>query len=82
MKITKRQLRRIIKEEKARLLAESRVSFDYTSAYSALEDLFMASLPADIDFVTAGEFSELEQVLRAALRDLKDRVVGDPRGLS
>ena len=82
MKITKKQLRRIIKEEKARLLNEGRVSFDYASAYSRLEDLFMESLPTDIDFVTAEEFAELEQVVTAALRDLKDRVVGDPRGLS
>ena len=81
MKITKRQLRRIIKEEKARLLNEGRVNFDYRSAYSHLEDLFMENLPADIDFVTAEEFAKLEQVVLEALSELKDRVVGDPRGL-
>ena len=84
-KITERQLRRIIKEELARDKINFASGFEFPkirmSAYSKLEDLAMENIPADVEFLTAEEFAKLEQVVLGALSDLKDRIVGDPRGL-
>jgi hypothetical protein len=80
MRITKNQLRRIIKEEKAKLLNE--VDFvDYNvsriqeQAYSKLEDLLMENLPQFVDDLRAEEFATFEKVVMKAVAELKDRTV-------
>ena len=85
MKITKRQLRRIIREEKARLLNE--VDFvDYNvprvqeQAYSKLEDLLMENLPQFVDDLRAEEFATFEKVVIDAMAELKDRTVKNYSG--
>jgi len=85
MKITKRQLKRIIREEKARVLNE--VDFvDYNvprvqeQAYSKLEDLLMTNLPQFVDDLRAEEFATFEKVVMAALAELKDRAVKNYSG--
>lgn len=85
MKITKMQLRRIIKEEKAKLLNE--VDFvDYNlprvreQAYSKLEDLLMMNLPQFVDDLRAEEFATFEKVVMDALAELKDRTVKNYSG--
>ena len=85
MRITKNQLRRIIKEEKSRLLNE--VDFvDYNvprvqeQAYSKLEDLLMTNLPQFVDDLRAEEFATFEKVVMAALAELKDRAVKNYSG--
>ena len=85
MRITKRQLRRIIKEEKARLLNEvDSVSFDYPhvreQAYSKLEDLLMTNLPQFVDDLRAEEFATFEKVVMDAVAELKDRAVKNYSG--
>ena len=85
MKITKRQLRRIIKEEKAKLLNEiDFVSYDLPhirkQAYSTLEDLFMKNLPMMVDDLRAEEFDTFEKVVMNAMVELKDRVVKEYSG--
>ena len=85
MKITKRQLRRIIREEKARLLNEiDFVSFDFPhmkkDAYSKLEDLIMAHMPLEADFLREEEFATFEKLVTDALSELKDRVVREATG--
>lgn len=81
MKITKNQLRRIIKEEKAKLLEMREMRFDlmYKPVYSTLEDMVMMNLPDDVEFLTEEEFAKLEGVVAEALRELKDRVVDTRR---
>ena len=85
MKITKRQLRRIIKEEKAKLLNEiDFVSYDLPhirkQAYSTLEDLFMKNLPMMVDDLRAEEFDTFEKVVMDVMAELKDRVVKEYSG--
>ena len=46
MKITKRQLRRIIKEEKAKVLAEATVSREFQDIYDGMLDAFYQSVEA------------------------------------
>ena len=81
MKITKRQLRRIIKEEKAKLLEVREMRFDlmYKPVYSTLEDMVMMNLPDDVEYLAEEEFAKLEGVVAAALNELKDRVVDTRR---
>ena len=85
MKITQRQLKRIIREEKANLLNE--VDFvDYNvprvqeQAYSKLEDLLMTNLPQFVDDLRAEEFATFEKVVMDAMAELKDRVVKNYSG--
>ena len=85
MKITKRQLRRIIKEEKARLINEvDFVDYDVPriqeQAYSKLEDLLMENLPQFVDDLRTEEFATFEKVVIAALAELKDRTVKNYSG--
>ena len=85
MKITKRQLRRIIKEEKAKLLNEvDFVNYDSPrvrdQAYSSLEDLLMTNLPQFVDDLRAEEFATFEKVVMDAVAELKDRAVKNYSG--
>lgn len=85
MKITNRQLRRIIKEEKQKLLNEiDFVSYDLPhirkQAYSKLEDLLMENLPMMVDDLRAEEFATFEKVVKDALAELKDRAVKEYSG--
>ena len=85
MKITKKQLRRIIKEEKQKLLNEiDFVSYDLPhirkQAYSKLEDLLMENLPMMVDDLRAEEFATFEKVVKDALAELKDRAVKEYSG--
>ena len=85
MKITKKQLRRIIREEKARLLNEvDFVNYDIPQvreqAYSKLEDLLMEFLPQFVDDLRAEEFSTFEKVVMDAVAELKDRTVKNYTG--
>ena len=85
MKITKRQLRRIIKEEKQKLLNEiDFVSYDLPhirkQAYSKLEDLLMENLPMMVDDLRAEEFATFEKVVMDAVAELKDRAVKNYTG--
>ena len=85
VKITKRQLRRIIREQKANLLNEiDFVSFDFPhmkkDAYSKLEDLIMAHMPLEADFLREEEFATFEKIVIDALAEMKDRVVRDFSG--
>ena len=81
MKITKSQLRRIIKEERAKLVEMREMRFDlmYKPIYSTLEDMVMFNLPDDDEFLTEEEFAKLEGVVAEALSELKDRVVDTRR---
>ena len=81
MKITKRQLRRIIKEEKQKLVEMREMRFDlmYKPIYSTLEDMVMMNLPDDVEYLTEEEFAKLERVVAEALSELKDRVVDTRR---
>ena len=85
MKITKRQLRKIIREEKARLLNEvDFVNYDMPrvreQAYSKLEDLLMEFLPQFVDDLRAEEFATFEKVVADAVAELKDRTVKNYTG--
>ena len=85
MKITKRQLKRIIKEEKARLLNEVDfvdydTSYVYEKTYSKLEDLLMENLPQFVDDLRAEEFATFEKVVMKAVAELKDRTVKNYSG--
>jgi len=85
MKITKKKLRRIIKEEKAKLLNEvDFVNFDIPrvqkQAYSSLEDLLMMGLPQFVDDIRSEEFATFEKVVMDAVAELKDRTVKDYSG--
>ena len=85
MRIAKRQLRRIIKEEKAKLLNEvDFVNYDsprvQEQAYSKLEDLLMGNLPQFVDDLRAEEFATFEKVVMKALEELKDRTVKNYSG--
>ena len=85
MKITKRQLRRIIKEEKAKLLNEvDFVNYDIPQvrkqAYSKLEDLLMEFLPMMVDDLRGEEFATFEKVVMDAVAELKDRTVKNYTG--
>ena len=85
MKITKNQLRRIIKEEKAKLLNEvDFVDFNVPrvqkQAYSSLEDLLMMGLPQFVDDLRAEEFATFEKVVMDAVAELKDRTVKNYSG--
>ena len=85
MKITKRQLRKIIREEKARLLNEvDFVNYDIPQvreqAYSKLEDLLMEFLPQFVDDLRAEEFATFEKVVADAVAELKDRTVKNYTG--
>ena len=85
MKITKRQLRKIIKEEKAKLLNEvDFVNYDIPQvrkqAYSKLEDLLMEFLPMMVDDLRAEEFATFEKVVADAVAELKDRTVKNYTG--
>jgi len=85
MKITKRQLRKIIKEEKQKLLNEvDFVNYDSPrvrdQAYSKLEDLLMVNLPQFVDDLRAEEFATFEKVVMDAIAELKDRTVKNYSG--
>ena len=79
MKITKRQLRRIIKEEKARILQEQASPFKGRSGevYDALEDVVMAYAPDDIGYISAEDFRDFEDSVEAAMEEMRSRVL-DP----
>lgn len=84
-KITKRQLKRIIKEEKAKLLNEiDFVNYDLPQirkqAYSKLEDLLMEFLPMMVDDLRAEEFATFEKVVADAMAEIKERVVKNYSG--
>jgi Ser-tRNA(Ala) deacylase AlaX len=81
MKITKHQLRRIIKEERQKLVEMREMRFDlmYKPIYSTLEDMVMMNLPDDVEYLTEEEFARLEGVVAEALNELKDRVVDTRR---
>ena len=85
MKITERRLRKIIKEEKARLLNEvDFVDFNVPrvqkQAYSSLEDLLMMGLPQFVDDLRSEEFATFEKVVMDAMAELKDRTVKNYSG--
>ena len=85
MKITKRQLQQIIKEEKARLLNEvDFVDYDtshvYEKTYSKLEDLLMENLPQFVDDLRAEEFATFEAVVADAMAELQDKTVKNYSG--
>ncbi len=79
MKITKRQLRRIIKEEKVKLLKESRgqLSFDiYENVSVALDDLALGiGLDMQDPETVRGVVGGLEKIIR----ELKDNLRGPTR---
>ena len=84
-KITKKQLKRIIKEEKAKLLNEiDFVNYDLPQirkqAYSKLEDLLMEFLPMMVDDLRAEEFATFEKVVADAMAEIKERVVKNYSG--
>ena len=89
MKITKRQLRKIIREEKVKLLKEQgefggdTLEFSHLqpAVYSQLEDVVMENIPPDVDFLTLEEWGGFEKSVFAAMEELRDRIVGDPRGI-
>ena len=80
MKITKRQLRRIIKEEK-RKIQEQASPFQGLGEeiYSALEDIFMAYGPEDegIGYTSPADMMAFRKSVMDALDILEDRVM-DP----
>ena len=43
--------------------------------YSVLEDVVMANLPDDIDFLTPEEWMEFEASVMSGLQELKERIV-------
>ena len=67
MKITKRQLKRIIKEEKSRLLNENR-----QEAFAILEELEMMGIPAEtlVNYLVGNWMSGSEAY--QALQNFKD----------
>ncbi len=79
MKITKRQLRRIIKEEKVKLLKESRgqLSFDiYENVSVVLDDLALGiGLDMQDPETVRGVVGGLEKIIR----ELKDKLRGPTR---
>jgi hypothetical protein len=79
MKITKRQLRRIIREEKSRLLKEQADMRNLAELgdeiYSALEDVIMGNLPAGVDFLNTEEFAAFEKSVMDGLNQMRDRIV-------
>lgn len=79
MKITKRQLRRIIKEEKARILQEQVSPFKGRGGefYDALEDVVMQYAPDGAGYLSAEDFLDLEASVKEAMEELKDRLL-DP----
>ena len=79
MKITKRQLRRIIKEEKAKLLQEQGSPFKGRGGeiYDALEDVVMTYAPDGAGFLSAEDFRDLEDSVMAAMEEMRDRLL-DP----
>ena len=72
MKITKRQLRRIIKEEKSRILNESSVRRSMAKAESALGELLVAYME---EHLAVKGMSHLDALARAKA-DLKSWVGG------
>lgn len=85
LRITKRRLRDIIKEEKQKLLNEvDFVDFNVPriqkQAYSTLEDLLMMGLPQFVDDIRAEEFATFEKVVMDAVAELKDRTVKNYSG--
>ena len=72
MKITKRQLRRIIKEEKASILNESSLQSAEEKADSALGELMDAYLDQHLDLSGSNRENALEQ----AYVDLRNFVEG------
>lgn len=80
MKISKRQLRRIIREEKQRLLEQtSPYAGKGNEVYSALEDVFMMFAPDDdgAGYTSVQDFMAFKQSVMDGLKELEDRVV-DP----
>ena len=84
-KVEEAIIRRIVREEKQRLLSE--VDFvNYNSsrvrdqAYSKLEDLLMTNLPQFVDDLRAEEFATFEKVVMDAMAELKDRTVKNYSG--
>ena len=80
MKITKRQLRRIIREEKARLQEQSKSNFENRGGeiYDALEDVVMAHIDVEADFMTLDDWNAFEASVVKAMDEMKERVL-DPR---
>lgn len=80
MKITKRQLRRIIREEKQKLQEQASpfAGLD-NEVYSALEDVFMQVEVDDegIGYTSPADFMAFRESVMAGLAELEDRVV-DP----
>tara|TARA_Y100001970_G_C13534508_1_gene509281 strand:+ start:256 stop:495 length:240 start_codon:yes stop_codon:yes gene_type:complete len=79
MKITKRQLKRIIKEEKARILGENRgqINIDtYESVWTTIDDL-AAGMGWDLENpdTAMGVVGGLEKIIR----ELKDNLRGPIR---
>ncbi len=80
MKITKRQLRRIIREEKARLVNEiDDVSFDYPhirdDAYAAISSLYKSNKPLMVDYLREDEWKSFEEIVLSALQKLRNEKV-------
>ncbi len=80
MKITKRQLRRIIREEKARLVNEiDDVSFDYPhmrdDAYEAISSLYKSNKPLMVDYLREDEWKSFEEIVLYALQKLRNEKV-------
>jgi len=72
MKVTKRQLRRIIKEEKTRLLSEGSLQTAEENAHSVLWELLDRYLDEHLDL---GETNR-EEALENAVNDVKNFVDG------
>ena len=72
MKITKRQLRRIIKEEKARIIAEQRDDRAFLQAMETIMDQLMVMDPAARVQNAETLVQNLETVIDQALSGLPD----------
>tara|TARA_B100000131_G_C17794266_1_gene482664 strand:+ start:172 stop:441 length:270 start_codon:yes stop_codon:yes gene_type:complete len=85
MKITKRQLRRIIKEEKVKLLSEiDNVTFDFPhmqrDAYAAVSSLYKTHKPMMVDYLREDEWANFERLVLNALEELKSEKVKEFSG--
>ena len=73
MKITKRQLRRIIREEKARLLVEAPLNVDTTPAVDQIEEILNGLSDQGVD--NRGLYDLLEGIAS----DIRNGFVGEQR---
>ena len=79
MRVTRKQLRKIIREEKTRILQEQTSPFKGRGGefYDALEDVVMQYAPDGAGYLSAEDFLELEASVKDAMKELRDRLL-DP----